>query len=40
MYSETAAIARSPDMTSEERKIVVATLVGTTIASDQRVRGE
>jgi metabolite-proton symporter len=31
MYSETAAIARSPDMTSEERKVVIATLVGTTI---------
>lgn len=31
MSSETAAIVRSPDMTSEERKVLIATLVGTTI---------
>src|ERR1700730_160617 len=31
MSSETVAVARSPDMTSEERKVVIATLVGTTI---------
>jgi len=31
MSIETAAIARSPEMTSEERKVVIATLVGTTI---------
>jgi metabolite-proton symporter len=31
MSTETAAISRSPDMTSEERKVVIATLVGTTI---------
>jgi metabolite-proton symporter len=31
MTTETAAIARSPEMTGEERKVVLATLVGTTI---------
>jgi hypothetical protein len=31
MSLESAAVARSSEMTSEERKVVVATLVGTTI---------